>query len=427
MNLQRFLPVLCLLAGLQTLPATAQTSVASSPDDAAIARYASIRQEILHSIDKGNAYLKSRQAENGTWADPSYPALTALAVTAAMRAPDQKGKPLPEYLKKSYDFILKSQKEDGSIFNRGLASYNTSVCMLALLAANNAAYDQPLLKARAYLVRQQSHFAPDSPYHGGIGYGGADAPPIADLSNTSLALEAVYYSKKLAQDGKYGEQPELDWNAAAEFVSRCQQKPEATSDPAQAGGFMYRPAGSEKVEVKGSGGRATAGQPGKPGHESAGRRGNSGQGGGRGGLGGAGKGMGEDYARAYGSMTYAGMQSLIYADLGKNDPRVKSALEWLANNYSVDENPGVGIQGLYYYYQSMAKALSAAGIDFLKLADGHEVDWRDNLADKLISIQKPDGSWVNTNNRWWEADPILVTAYSVLALEQIYNSIPIHQ
>lgn len=419
MILNRFIPVLCLLTGLQALPAVAQTSVAS-PADPAIARYASIRQEILHSIDKGNAYLKAHQAEDGTWGDPGYPALTALAVTAAMRAPDQKGKPVPEYLKKSYEFLLKSQKEDGSIFNRGLASYNTSVCMLALLAADNDAYDKPLLKARAYLIRQQEHFAPDSPYHGGIGYGGADAPPIADLSNTSLALEAVYYSKKLAQDGKYGEQPELDWQAAAEFVSRCQKDPDTTSDPSQAGGFMYRPAGSERQAPQ-----KQAAPSGKPGTDAS-ARGSRGGRGGRGGMGG-GKAMAEDYAHAYGSMTYAGMQSLIYANMGKDDPRVKAALDWLSNNYSVDENPGVGIQGLYYYYQSMAKALSAAGIDFLKLKGGDEVDWRDNLATKLVSIQNPDGSWVNTNNRWWEADPVLVTAYTVLALEQLYNSIPIQK
>ena len=123
-------------------------------------------------------------------------------------------------------------------------------------------------------------------------------------------------------------------------------------------------------------------------------------------------------------MTYAGMQSLIYANVDKNDPRVKLALKWLENSYNLDENPGMGVQGLYYYYQAMSKALSAMGIDTLTLEDGRKVDWRDELANKLISIQKSDGSWVNTNNRWWEADPILVTSYCVLALEQLYHSIP---
>ena len=85
------------------------------------------------------------------------------------------------------------------------------------------------------------------PYNGGIGYGDKKAPPIADLSNTSLALEAIYYSQKLAKDGKYGEQPDLDWNAATEFINRCQQNPAVnkepwvSSDKSQLGGFVYRP------------------------------------------------------------------------------------------------------------------------------------------------------------------------------------------
>ena len=43
----------------------------------------------------------------------------------------------------------------------------------------------------ADLIKQQNHFAPDNPYNGGIGYGDKKAPPIADLSNTSLALEGI--------------------------------------------------------------------------------------------------------------------------------------------------------------------------------------------------------------------------------------------
>ena len=311
-----------------------------------------------------------------------------------MRDPANQGKPLPEYIWKGYDFILKSQKEDGSIFNRGMSSYNTAVCMMALLAANNEEYAPAILKARAYLIKQQNHFAPDNPYNGGIGYGDKQAPPIADLSNTSLALEAIYYSQKLAKDGKYGEQPDLDWNAAREFINRCQQNPAVNKEPwvstdkSQLGGFVYRP-GVASAKDKKSAAFDKAEPP-----------------------------------KAYGSMTYAGMQSLIYANVDKNDPRVKLALKWLENSYNLNENPGMGAQGLYYYYQAMSKALSAMGIDTLTLEGGRKVDWRDELASKLISIQKSDGSWVNTNNRWWEADPVLVTAYCVLALEQLYHSIP---
>ena len=39
----------------------------------------------------------------------------------------------------------------------------------------------------------------------------------------------------------------------------------------------------------------------------------------------------------------------------------------------------MGVQGLYYYYQAMSKALSAMGIDTLTLENGRKVDWRDEL------------------------------------------------
>ena len=39
-------------------------------------------------------------------------------------------------------------------------------------------------------------------------------------------------------------------------------------------------------------------------------------------------------------------------------------------------------------------------------------------------LQKPNGSWINENSRWWENDDVLVTSYVVMALEQIHYSIP---
>jgi len=42
---------------------------------------------------------------------------------------------------------------------------------------------------------------------------------------------------------------------------------------------------------------------------------------------------------------------------------------------------------------------------------------------RLINLQKPDGSWANENGRWFEKDAVLVTAYSIIALEIIYNKL----
>ena len=121
--------------------------------------------------------------------------------------------------------------------------------------------------------------------------------------------------------------------------------------------------------------------------------------------------------RSYGSMTYAGLKSYLYAELKKDDPRVRAAREWLRRNYTLEENPGLGNQGLYYYYHTMAKALTANGEDRFADAQGKEHDWRHELMGKLVSLQKADGEWQNDNNRWWENSPVLCTCYSLLALE----------
>jgi squalene-hopene/tetraprenyl-beta-curcumene cyclase len=47
---------------------------------------------------------------------------------------------------------------------------------------------------------------------------------------------------------------------------------------------------------------------------------------------------------------------------------------------------------------------------------GVEHDWRQELIDELARRQQPNGSWVNKNERWLEADPNLVTGYALLAL-----------
>jgi squalene-hopene/tetraprenyl-beta-curcumene cyclase len=109
--------------------------------------------------------------------------------------------------------------------------------------------------------------------------------------------------------------------------------------------------------------------------------------------------------------------------LKKDDQRVVAALDWLSNHYTLEENPGQGAQGLYYYYHMMAKGLTAAGVNELSVKDGKKVNWRPELAAKLLALQKPDGSWASENGRWMEKDPNLVTAYTLLALNLLQDKL----
>jgi squalene-hopene/tetraprenyl-beta-curcumene cyclase len=115
-------------------------------------------------------------------------------------------------------------------------------------------------------------------------------------------------------------------------------------------------------------------------------------------------------------MTYAGLKSMIYAGVGPDDPRVKAAMGWIRKHYTVDSNPGMGDAGLYYYYHTFAKALDATGQDMVEDEQGVKHDWRRDLLAELVKRQQPDGSWVNTNPRWLETNPSLVTGYALLAL-----------
>lgn len=356
--------------------------------------YLSLQEEMKQAIARGNAWLAKQQKPEGFWDDPQLPAFTALALTAAVRDPNLKPGERPAHLKTGFSWLLQQQKEDGGIYQRGLSVYNTATAVTALSSAGDEAFEAAIVRARKHLINNQWDTGvkgkADGPNDGGIGYGSKN--DRSDMSNTYLAIEALALSKKVIEDGKHGDQPDLDWDAAVSFLSRCQNLKEsnssewATEDPKDKGGFIYGP-NESKVDAKpDADGRVPL--------------------------------------RSYGSMSYAGLLSMIYAQVSANDPRVVAVKEWLGKNYTLEENPGVGAQGLYYYYNTMSKALAAAGIDKLKTADGKEVDWRKDLCERLLRTQREDGSWFNDNGRWMESNAVLTTAYTVMALEQIYYSIP---
>ncbi len=381
---------------LVTVPHLLFSQAATQP-----ARYESLKQEIRLSYDRGLAFLKSKQnIQTGQWGEAEPVAFTALAISSILLAPERKpGDPLPAEVEKGIAFLLKNVQPDGGIYVKARANYNTSLALTALMLAPSQEREPILLAARRFIIGQQNDFDEkgklDNPFDGGVGYGTPkpNNPAHADLSNTHFALEALYYSQALLADkGDAGKnEPQLNFAAAIQFIQNCQNRPETnkaswvSADPKDAGGFIYSPGETRGGEIKTADGRTAL--------------------------------------RSYGSISYAGMLSFIYAGLDKNDPRVKAVLQWITENYTLDENPGLGAQGKFYYFHTMSKALAIAGVDFLKMKDGKVIDWRADLAGKLLSLQLGDGAWANSEGRWMESDSLLSTSYLLMALARIHATL----
>ncbi len=382
--MQKLFYLLALLPGLVAGAAELQLTGAGAGDGALPL---TLQNEARIALNRSLRWLESKQQADGHWSIPDFPALTALPLWALHKG----GTTNRAAVASAKKFLLGCVHENGAIYREpaakqkggGLANYNTALCMTALHMLNEPALAPVILKARNFIAGTQ--YLGNDEYKGGMGYDAATGRAYADLSNSYIAYEAMRLTQAVEDLRKGGEKrADLDWQAAADFVTRLQAKPAAgaTTD-ANAGGFAY-----------------------KPGASMAGATTNS---------------AGEVQLRSYGSMTYAGLLSLIYADVDRKDPRVQAAFQWATRNWSLDQNPGMGQQGLYYFYNVLAKALAVHGAEQLAAPAG-SVQWRAELVKKLIGLQKIEaetgnGYWVNAENRWMEADPVLVTAYTLITLE----------
>lgn len=334
----------------------------------------SLPPEYGKAVSNGIAYLVSKQDENGAFVPKAGPAITALATTALLRHGRGVNDPV---IAKSLKYLEGFVQADGGVYKKDslYQNYETCVAILCFKEANtNGKYDKLLKNADKFVKRIQFDEGEEKNesdlFYGGGGYGRHERP---DLSNTQFLVEA------LRATGNGPEDEHL--KKALIFVSRCQNLETAhntTKFPAlnPDGGFYYSVA---------------------DGSSQAGKLDNGG-------------------LRSYASMTYAGLKSMIYAGVSADDPRVKAALDWIAKNYDLQSNPGLGTSGLYYYYHTFAKAMEAAGVDEFKDAKGKVHNWRLELIHTLASLQREDGSWVNDNTRWMEGEGELVTCYSLLAL-----------
>jgi hypothetical protein len=346
------------------------------PVQAADADSAPTAAEVKAVVDKAVAYLRKSQQPDGSFsAQRAGPGISALVAAALLRNGVSADDPL---VAKTLTYLEGKVQPNGGIYDKALANYTTSVALMAFTEANSGGkYDTVIKNASQYLKKLQyddSRVTDKDPRYGGAGYDEKSRP---DLSNTQFFLDALLAA------GVSKDDPAVQ--RAMKFMNRCQNLPGETNDQPFAkkasdddkGGFTYTPLDPEDSP-----------------HKTA-----------AGGL------------RSLGAMTYAGLKSFLYAGVSKDDPRVKGAVAWVRKHYTLDENPGQGQSGLYYYYHTFAKAMTALGEDPFVDGEGKKHAWRKELFEALKKRQRDDGSWINKDDKaFGESTADLSTAFAVLTL-----------
>ncbi|MFG0283543.1 MAG: prenyltransferase/squalene oxidase repeat-containing protein [Phycisphaerales bacterium JB039] len=364
------------------------------------------RQKAAEMAQKAIDYLRSQQdAGTGAWAfnpgGPNLPAVDSLALTGMLMQPGLDA--TDPAIARGIDYVLGYQQADGGIYDRILASYNTSIAVSMLARADTAQARAAIGPATDFLRTLQYGEAAltegpaagetrrvdkSHPFYGGVGYGSHGRP---DNSNLNFMLQALHDA------GAGPEDPAIQ--RALVFLQRTQMHEQVNDMPYAAGstqgGFIYAtgPEEDQAGEGESKAGMIEELAP---------------------------DGTNVSRLRAYGSMTYAGFKSYAYAQLPRDDARVRLAREWIQNNYTLEENPAMGNEGLYYYYLVFGRAMDAWGDETITVttADGEqERDWANDLIDKLATLQNADGSFKSVDDRWMEDNPVLITSYALIALQ----------
>ena len=364
-----------------------------------------VKKAIKSAVDRGIKFIRTHQdGKSGAVRfiagneKTAHPGLTGMALLCYLRS--HRGYTMADgpFVGRALEWLVSLQKEDGSIYLHDSAQYCTSVALTAIAESGEKRFEGARQRALDYLVAIQASedtgYSKGDRFYGGVGYGGDERP---DLSNTQFGVEAAR-AAGLPSDHAF-------FQRAAIFASRTQNHGETNDQewkspsgvvvrPGNDGGAMYLPGESKAgIEVLPDGRRVF---------------------------------------RSYGSMSYALLKSFIFCDLKRADPRVKAVARWVQENFTLERHPGFMVgdagdepwQGLYYYYFSMARALSVYGQDTWTTKAGIKHDWRRELASELISQQIDSGAFLNTRSpRWNENAPILCTLYGVLALEECLKAL----
>jgi squalene-hopene/tetraprenyl-beta-curcumene cyclase len=138
---------------------------------------------------------------------------------------------------------------------------------------------------------------------------------------------------------------------------------------------------------------------------------------------------------SYGSATADGLRTLVLVDGSATHKRAIAALQWLARHYGFEGVPGLPVDGptpwgqalFYYYSHSLARALCNSRVARIisKDENGDEIAhyWPAELIRELARRQLQDGSWKNRSPLMGEDNPIIATAFSLLALDAARQAI----
>lgn len=324
---------------------------------------------------RGVAWLASRQDADGWWRSRVYgpfrdgPTLTPHVAWALHRcgecpdAVERAGTALSGLLK---DGSL-AEAEDCPIWFPGYLSAFSSI----IDPLNREAWQAILCRHQFTSARGWKPGASD---HGGWGYSMREprfpGPFVSNLSSTRIALMA------LAEGPGLG----FDPAAARGFVQRCQVQ---SADP-EDGGFVFHP---------------TLGGLNKAGSLADGR------------------------LAPYGSATADGLASLQLLPLPQDPDALRRAEQWLLRTGEEDRVPGsfqpdreVLRESVHYYYAwswlDAVAALHAGGKPVDPRWKARAKAWTDNLVER----QGADGSWVNRCSATREDDPLVATAWAVVAI-----------
>jgi len=363
------------------------------------------------ALKKAGGFLLDKQSADGAWRSQTYaalrggPSLTPYVLSSLFYIP-QTGTEAAAAYRKGVDYLVKYVGNDGHI------KHEPGEFLYPVYTAAMASRAVPLLKRsprnlraqRAYLaylrrrqMNEQLGWNPEDREYGGWGFSvelprkpAPDQPPgryfQPNLSATLFGITALSSAKVPHDDPAYRQ--------ILVFVTRCQN---FSDDPARRdpkyddGGFFFMPADIWQNK---------AGPAGKDR-------------------------FGRERMHSYGTMTADGLRALLRCGLAEDHPRVAAARKWLQKHFSAKNNPGKFPESrkmlrnatYFYWAWAVSHAFMALRIHKIQTAkEKEEVHWAHALAEELLSVQRPDGAWINRFTDAREDDPLVATPWAAASL-----------